>query len=89
MQSIILSSFGMAVLVLAILGVYGVLAYSVSLPTSEFGNSVPLGSIVTSLVATRAIRSLLYESQSADPASIIARVGILLVVAFIASFLPT
>jgi predicted permease len=44
LESIVLSSFGIASLVLAILGVYGVLSYSVSLRTPEFGIRVALGS---------------------------------------------
>jgi predicted permease len=112
LQSIVLSSFGMAALVLAILGVYGVLSYSVSLRTPEFGIRVALGSskgllirlvllealvpvgggialgLLTSLAATRAMRSLLYETSPADPASIVASVGVLLVATFVAAFLP-
>jgi predicted permease len=112
LQSIVLSSFGMAALALAILGVYGVLAYSVSLRTPEFGIRVALGSskvslirlvllealmpvgggialgLLTSLAATRAIRSLLYETSPADPASIIASVGILFAATSIAAFMP-
>ena len=112
LQSIVLSSFGIAALVLAILGVYGVLSYSVSLRTPEFGIRVALGSskrllirlvllealvpvgggialgLLTSLAATRAIRSLLYETSPADPASIVAGVGVLLVATFVAAFLP-
>jgi predicted permease len=44
LQSIVLSSFGIAALFLAVLGVYGVLTYSVSLRTPEFGIRVALGS---------------------------------------------
>jgi predicted permease len=43
-QAIVLSGFGAAALFLALLGVYGVLAYSVSLRRQEFGIRIALGS---------------------------------------------
>ena len=49
-QTVILSSFGAAALLLAILGIYGVLAYSVSLRNQEFGIRIALGSSKVRLV---------------------------------------
>jgi len=48
-QTILLSSFGAAALLLAVLGIYGVLTYSVSLRTQEFGIRLALGSSRLSL----------------------------------------
>lgn len=49
-QTLLLSSFGAAALLLALLGIYGVLAYSVSLRQQEFGIRIALGSDKTSLM---------------------------------------
>jgi predicted permease len=49
-QAIVLTSFGTAALLLALLGIYGVLAYSVSLRRQEFGIRIALGSGKRALV---------------------------------------
>jgi predicted permease len=111
-QTVILSSFGGAALLLAVLGIYGVLAYSVSLRTQEFGIRIALGSSRSKLVrqvlldasypmaggiamgllgaalATRWVRSLLYETSPADPVVIGSGMAILIVAAGLASLLP-
>lgn len=56
-QAVVLTSFGIAALLLALLGIYGVLVYSVSLRQQEFGIRIALGSDKAALV-----RLVLYQA---------------------------
>lgn len=75
-QTILLSGFGAAALLLALLGVYGVLAYSVSLRLQEFGIRIALGSDKARLM-------LLVLRQAAWP--VLSGAGVGLVLAFVAA----
>lgn len=75
-QTILLSSFGAAALLLALLGIYGVLAYSVSLRQQEFGIRIALGSDKAHLTA-------LVLRQAAWP--VLSGTGIGLVLSFVAT----
>ncbi|MFZ0516769.1 MAG: ABC transporter permease [Acidobacteriaceae bacterium] len=74
-QAIVLTSFGTAALLLALLGVYGVLAYSVSLRQQEFGIRIALGSGKSALLK-------LVLRQAAYPVLLGAGMG--LIMAFVA-----
>jgi predicted permease len=70
-QVVVLTSFGAAALLLAVLGVYGVMAYSVSMRHQEFGVRIALGSGKTALVR-------LVMRQAAYPVLLGAGVGLTL-----------
>ena len=74
-QAVVLTSFGAAALLLALLGVYGVLAYSVSLRQQEFGIRIALGSGKGALIK-------LVLRQAASPVLLGVFIGV--VIAFIA-----
>jgi predicted permease len=58
-QTFMLSSFGCAALLLALLGIYGVLAYSVSLRQQEFGIRIALGCDKAALMSFVARQAML------------------------------
>jgi putative ABC transport system permease protein len=108
----LISAFAVAALVLAVTGIYAVIAFSVSLRRHEISVRMALGSqrsgivrlvllsaaklafagcilgVLGSLAVSRLVSSFLFEVSATDPFIYIAGVGLMMLVAILASSLP-
>jgi predicted permease len=112
LNAVLITAFGALAVIIAAVGIAGVLAFSVSARTNEIGIRMSLGAasgrvqrmilsegavllavglglgVATSLIATRAIRGLLFGVNPADPATLVAVVALMAAVGLAACWFP-